>query len=398
MQQKQSVEALDQGRARVRGETLARMVDLPTRLDGDLADGAPRARRRLHPRRETYMDRARKDLPVVVYLAPNQLPNADAIIAALGEGGRRRCLQALMSADFDLALATLTTMTPAPGERRPQDLAGMIETGEPANLEVHDAFFNIARAGHDHPAQLIKSQFEALAALRADLAEAPSSLEDAGLATLDLGLRAGLAAMLGAPAPGSFPPARRHAGPGFEDAVCRRWIRGHQIFTALSQGLIFAVAAFAAADAREDRAGLASAADLIAVLMDACGHALAFTGDFEGDAYERLIRPNMAPPHQPDGFSGLLSADHRELVFGLKANRPAMERFRAADPGRHARIVDALAGVYDQHKHVCARFVGADRASLLMAPERGRSGVEQLERFKTARLRNLGPKADHGAA
>jgi hypothetical protein len=173
-------------------------------------------------------------------------------------------------------------------------------------------------------------------------------------------------------------------------------MRGHQIFTALSQGLIVGVNALQAATAAQDTPARDAAADLMATAMEACGRALEFTGDFRVEAYEDLIRASMSPPNQPEGFSGLLSVDHRELVFRLKAARPAIDRLRAEDPDRHAKVVDALTGVYDRHKHVCAKFVGTQRASLLMAEDRGRSGVDQLERFKITRLRQLGPKAgDH---
>jgi hypothetical protein len=165
----------------------------------------------------------------------------------------------------------------------------------------------------------------------------------------------------------------------------------------LSQGLIVAVNALEAATTAQDTVGRNAAADLMAAAMEACGRALEFTGDFQVEVYDELIRANMSPPHQPEGFSGLLSVDHRELVFRLKAARPAIDRLRAEDPERHAKVVDALAGVYDRHKHVCAKFVGTQRASLLMAEERGRSGVDQLERFKNSRLRQLGPKVGEHA-
>jgi len=286
-------------------------------------------------------------------------------------------------------------MPPAPSPA-PIDLAAMIEAGEPADSDVHDAFFNIARSQNDHPAQILISLFQSRSALWDDLAETPSSLPDADLAIIDLGLSATLAALLGAPSLSPLSPPRVVLTARRQDPIPRRWMRGHQIFTALSQGLIVGVNALQAATAAQDTPARDAAADLIATAMEACGRTLEFTGDFRVEAYEDLIRASMSPPNQPEGFSGLLSVDHRELVFRLKAARPAIDRLRAEDPDRHARMVDALTGVYDRHKHVCAKFVGTQRASLLMAEERGRSGVDQLERFKITRLRQLGPKAgDH---
>jgi hypothetical protein len=344
------------------------------------------------------MDRCRETLTVVVYPPPGAIPDSATVCASLEPQVRALCHSALASpGEVATAVRALTALTPPSASPPAIDLAAMIEAGEPANLDVHDAFFNIARSGHDHPAQILISLFQSRSALWDDLADTPSSLSDGDLAIIDGGLSATLAALLGAPSPALSAPPRNVTTALRQDPIPRRWIRGHQIFTALSQGLIVAVNALEATTTAQDTVGRSAAADLMAAALEACGRALEFTGDFRVDVYDELIRANMSPPHQPEGFSGLLSADHRELVFRLKAARPAIDRLRAEDPERHAKVVDALAGVYDRHKHVCAKFVGTQRASLLMAEERGRSGVDQLERFKVTRLRQLGPKVGEHA-
>jgi hypothetical protein len=390
--------------ARIRGETLARMAGVPFRAPPPLTQPRKPAAsflvegdRRLAEGPHAAMDRCRKTLPIVVYPAPDAIPDAAKVSASLKPDIRALCLSALAAppAAGPAVRALCALMPPAPSPA-PIDLAAMIEAGEPADSDVHDAFFNIARSHNDHPAQILISLFQSRSALWDDLAETPSSLPDADLAIIDLGLSATLAALLGALSPSPLSPPRVVLTAHRQDPIPRRWMRGHQIFTALSQGLIVGVNALQAATAAQDTPARDAAADLMATAMEACGRALEFTGDFRVEAYEDLIRASMSPPNQPEGFSGLLSVDHRELVFRLKAARPAIDRLRAEDPDRHAKVVDALTGVYDRHKHVCAKFVGTQRASLLMAEDRGRSGVDQLERFKITRLRQLGPKAgDH---
>lgn len=405
MMQLEGVDALVAPGRAIRNETLAKMAGVPFRGPAPLApkpQPAPPAeagRRSVVAQPISVMDRGRKTLPIIVYPAPEAVPNEACVVASLPPEVRALCLSALNTPrECAAALRALTALTPSVQSAPEIDLAAMIAAGEPATCDVHDAFFNIGRSGHDHPAQIVIAVFQARLALWDDLAETPSSLSDSDLALLDLGLHATLSALLGPPSPSAEAPPRDLTAPRRLDAVPRRWIRGHQIFTALSQGLIFAVNGLEAATRASDTAARGAAADLMATALDACGRALEFTGDFRADLYDDLIRTHMSPPYQPEGFSGLLSSDHRELVFRLKAARPAMDTLRAEDPRRHAKVVDALAGVYDRHKHVCAKFVGAQRASLLMAEESGRSGVDQLERFKVNRLRQLGPKVSEPVA
>jgi hypothetical protein len=407
MMQEESADVSPPRGVRIRSDILARMAGVPFRAPPPpLTPPTKPASEsfgytdRRSTDRQTAMDYCRNTLPVIVYPAPEAIPEAATVCASLAPDVRTLCLTALANPNqAATAVRALAALVRPASAAKPIDLAAMIEAGEPADSDVHDAFFNIARSSHDHPAQILISVFQSRSALWDDLAETPSSLPDADLAIIDHGLSATLAALLSTAPPVAAPPS----GPSAvrigrrQDCILRRWMRGHQIFTALSQGLIVAVKALEAATTAQDIAARAGAADLMATAMEACGRALEFTGDFRVEVYEELIRPSMSPPHQPEGFSGLLSSDHRELVFRLKAARPAIDRLRAEDPERHTKVVDALTGVYDRHKHVCAKFVGTQRASLLMAEERGRSGVDQLERFKINRLRQLGPKVSEHA-
>jgi hypothetical protein len=176
----------------------------------------------------------------------------------------------------------------------------------------------------------------------------------------------------------------------------RRWIHGHQVFAALTQALIFAFEAIDTAGAAGNDAALMEAADLAAITLRACAASLRFTGDFPAEVYEDLIRISMGSPFQPDGFSGLLSSDHRHLVRRMKLTKSSLDALRERDASAYERIAAELAGVYDAHKCVCSRFVGTDRSSLMMVREVGRSAIDHLDRFKTTRLRAIGADGPPG--
>ena len=206
---------------------------------------------------------------------------------------------------------------------------------------------------------------------------------------------AGFAALLGWFRDVRTVPLDLHVAPapeGFSGcAPMRRWIVGHQIFAVLTQGLVMALQDFEAAMAEGDAAVAAGGLALGADLLVASAVAFRFACDFPPELYRDVIRPRMMPPHMQEGFSGLLSADHRVLVQVLGRLQPLMAAAAAQCPMHHARLTLALQRVYDDHKFICARFGGASAPSL-----RGRtcshlSGVEQLEGYRRARLRLLRP-------
>ena len=253
---------------------------------------------------------------------------------------------------------------------------------------MHDQFFHVSRVKAASPALFARSVLQAIAVLEEDIAHAPSSLADDQLSELDQSLRAILAFALALPRPRL---RRIHRGasalPG--GAVESRWIRGHQIFAVLTQGLILAFNALQAATpgSRKDRA---RAADLMAQLLRGSAQSLLFTGDFPPELYDVIIRDSMCPPNLPAGFSGLLSDDHRHLVRCMKLGRSVLDHLQQTDLPRHQAISAALAHVYDSHSSVCSQFGGSERTSLLLGPEQERSGVEQINKFKSLRQHGTG--------
>ena len=327
----------------------------------------------------------------VALLAPEQIPDMAAIEARLGEPLRAACIAAITDpvAHLEAGVQALTHALPRVATQLQPDVGFMIETGQPADGGAHDVFFRVRRFGHTDPLGFLRGQLVGLQCLAAELAETPTVLDRYEIDAIAHGMRAAVALALRVKPPDgafAFPRASKalHA-----DFPIRRWVRGHQVFLPLVQGLIFGFRQIEVAHRAGDDDALLAAAVLCRDGLLASARALELTGDFPGDRYED-IRIGMEPPNQPRGFSGLLMSDHKELVSRMRAVRPSIDRLQARMPEAYAGIMEALSHVYDSHKHVCSRFVGTDKSSLLMSKEIGRSAIEQLDRFKSMRLRSLG--------
>lgn len=164
----------------------------------------------------------------------------------------------------------------------------------------------------------------------------------------------------------------------------QRWVRGHQIFVALTQGLIFSFQEIASRADRENDSELRTFVNLAITLLAGCAAALEFTGDFPPEDYTNIIRPSMRPLFVSETFSGLVSIDHGHFVKTLRELKPALDLVRHRDALRHDRLAQAVSAVYESHKFVCERFVGK-QPSLRLAASSTKSGVDQLEHFRTQR-------------
>jgi hypothetical protein len=261
------------------------------------------------------------------------------------------------------------------------------------SLAAHDAYFRLRRVGATNATDVYASCIvHANALFVREVLEGGSTLSHGQLSDVDRAF----ATMLETAytfAPQVTAPVREWPVTGDSPVSMRRWVRGHQVFTVLTQGLVLAVdevaAAFESASAApQESSRLLNAVDRLVILMRGSAGALRLTGDFSPEEYETKIRPTMVPPHVPEGFSGLLSSDHRALISRLRRLRPLWDRLSLEAPAIHARITEVVAYVYEEHKGVCANFVGTDRPSLVstVAVE-SKSAIEQLDSFKASRLR-----------
>jgi hypothetical protein len=250
---------------------------------------------------------------------------------------------------------------------------------------AHDEYFHIRRVANDNPAIFIRTAIKARIIILKEVLYAPVTLSHRKLDLIDRAL-ADLAACLvgGYVNGGSYVTlwecrgVQRHAMP--------RWIRGHQAFAALTQGLIFSFRQLGEALRTGDSHQVRRWADLCVVLFRGSAATFELTGDFPVEDYANVVRPSMMPPASEVGLSGLMSVDHRYLVQLMRDMRPALKSLGEQEPAIHGDLAASLGEVYDSHIHVCERFVGA-RPSILTAGRTERSGPSLIEQFKSLRLK-----------
>jgi hypothetical protein len=261
-----------------------------------------------------------------------------------------------------------------------------------ADDAAHDRYFRVYRvSGRDGDA-FLRSILMALELFHGEMESVYGATAAQRFAAVSGGLTALLAFIAGlhltavryvTPEPGELPSTA---------APMRRWVLGHQVFAVLTQGIIFALQEFESQRARGAHA-LALAADL----MTASATAFRFTADFPAPAYQDVVRPSMMSAEVGEGFSGLLSVDHRRLVSVLVRLRPLMAETAVAMAAEHQRLTAALNHVYGDHKFVCARFGGTEKPSLRCPNSSPLPGVEQLERYQQARTELLRPNSGSSA-
>jgi hypothetical protein len=258
--------------------------------------------------------------------------------------------------------------------------------------DPHDAYFRVVRVPGSSLPAFRRGVLQALAIWCGECADRPVTAAGASLGhalmwlwTLDLGTSTG-------PATADEPaPSPRPAPEMDVERAVRRWLRGHQIFAVLTQGLTLVVQALHRAARHEDRGRVERLLRCLAQLYLASGAALRFTAEFPRAHYEQAIRPSMTEPLAPAGFSGTLSSDHASLVRALMAAKPAFDMAVQRCPQAHALAKQALASMYADHKLICERMAGLDQPSIRSATltqEQHSSGA-LLDRFQERRSQLL---------
>ena len=279
---------------------------------------------------------------------------------------------------------TTATTQEAPATRR---VAGRLL----ADDAVHDRYFHVCRVSQSEGSAFLRSTIMAATLFHTEMASAYGPPDGQRFAAVGSGFSA-LLGQIGAirVAPVEHTAAVAAAVPPALDPM-RRWVLGHQIFAALTQGIIFALQEFEAAKRDLDEQRARGALSLAADLMTASATAFRFTADFPPSAYHDVVRPSMMGVDVGEGFSGLLSVDHRRLVAVLVRLRPLMGATALALALEYERLNLALNYVYGDHKFVCARFGGTKAPSLRCPSSSPLPGVEQLDRYQHARVELLRP-------
>jgi hypothetical protein len=260
-----------------------------------------------------------------------------------------------------------------------------------ADDAAHDWYFHVCRVSVSEGTAFLRSILMAARLFHAEMASVYGPLDAQRFAAVGSGFAALLGAIAGIRvAPVEHTATGACAVPTAVDPM-RRWVLGHQIFATLTQGIIFALQDFEIAARALDSERAREALKLAADLLMASASAFRFTGDFAPSAYRDLVRPSMMAPRVGEGFSGLLSIDHRQLVTMLVRTRPLMGETAVRFAPEHQRLAVALNHVYDDHKFVCAQFDGAKKPSLRCPRSSPLPGVEQLDRYQRARVGLLYP-------
>lgn len=333
----------------------------------------------------------------LILLQPDQLPASEADLRAAAPGpGHRQLARQLAGAgargDTLERLRTLPsflngTGAPAP-HREYQDTEIPYDYDEP--LREYDAFFGVGRTARPVDGMFGQSLFVAYRSLIEEGLGSGTRLSWAQWSALCATFHAVISLVTGTePGPAALPVAeppllRWHMDPH------RRWRVGHHAFFALTQSLIVALNCFRSARRSGDGGLAREMLRLAARLLDASAAAFVFTGEFSCAQYQTQVRPSMAPPAVADGFSGLLSPDHRYLVRLLGALRPQLRDLPPELAPDHRSFTAALERAYEAHKYVCARFGGDRSASLRMSEASTASAVDVVHGLKLARTRLVG--------
>ncbi len=250
---------------------------------------------------------------------------------------------------------------------------------------AHDSYFHVARVEGNAAGIFAGMAITARSILLQEVLESPTNISSPFLGQIDIALLDLVGCMCGERA-GERAGVASWESPGRRGDVLPRWLRGHQIFAALTQGLLLSFQAMGRAVRAGNSSELQRWADLTISLLRGSGASFVLTGDFSVDDYNISIRPTMMPPVSPICLSGLMSVDHRVLVQCIRDLKPALKYLHDHERQRHDQIHEELKLVYDRHIFVCERFVG-ERPSLLTAGSTEKSGPELIEQFKTMRVK-----------
>ncbi|MFI9504000.1 hypothetical protein [Nocardia sp. NPDC052566] len=265
-----------------------------------------------------------------------------------------------------------------------------------------DRLFGVARVRGDSATILVGALMLSSAEVLADAWTAGSDVDDAAWRDLLRGVAATLEFLVADAGGTSAPAVPDRRGTGARRAEFdprQRWRLGHRLFYALIQSLTVTLSCFAAATARANTAAAEEALRVATALMRASAASLLFTSDFPASLYTHDVREHvMRPPNTIPGVSGIQGRDHQVLVGLLRDLRPVFGTMnRTQLPYREFRA--ATQHLFATHEHICAKFVGPSKPSLLMeargSSTEESSGVVALRNLTRRRLRLLDGHRDY---
>jgi hypothetical protein len=254
---------------------------------------------------------------------------------------------------------------------------------------ILDQFFGVSRATAATGELFAHAAAVAYRAMLDDALRSGTGLSDAQWSELCWGLESIIQFCAAAPSParptGPAPRGDRARDPHL------RWRTGHQVFFPLVQAALVGLRCFVCGvlDDAPDQA--AEALRFASGVMQASARALEFAADFSPESYAADVRPSMTPPGTKIGLSGLMSADHHDMVVHFQQVRPIRAVLHGELGLAYDHFVDTVAATYDAHRHVCSRFNGDRGVSLRMNDASSTTAAGVLEQLAAARVRMLRP-------
>ena len=318
------------------------------------------------------------------------------LLTQLGEYVRASALlrHAQNSAALSGLLAALAAPAPVPAAAAPTPIRGPGARAALADDATHDRYFGVQRIEAPEGAAFLRTLLGAALLFHSEMHCGYAEADAMRFEAIGAALRAALGYVAHVPTGAVVHQADAPTAPTQGADPMQRWMLGHQVFAALTQGIIFALQSFEEAMRGPDERRAGPALQLCADLLTGSATAFRFTADFGAAAYADVVRPSMMGPQLGEGFSGLLSIDHRRMVTVLGRVRPLMARCAESLALEQAQVRLALDHVYADHKFVCARFGGAEVPSLRCPNSSPLPGTEQLDRYHRARADLLRPSTD----
>jgi hypothetical protein len=323
------------------------------------------------------------DLPGTLAEATDSAGPAVREISAICRAGRR---------DHTAVLDALRTLPLRPPNAKLDRWEWHSRSRRSGQFAILDQFFGVSRATAATAELFAHAAAVAYRAMLDDALRSGTGLSDAQWSQLCGGLESIIQFCAADPV---IPAAGRPAGPAPRSDrpgdPHLRWRTGHQVFFPLVQATLVGLRCFVSAVLAGAPDDAATALGFASGVMGASARALEFAADFTPESYAAGVRPSMTPPGTKIGLSGLMSADHHEMVVHFQQLRP----IRAVLAGElslvYDRFVDEVSETYRAHRHVCTRFNGDRMVSLRMNDASATTAAGVLEQLAVARVRMLRP-------
>jgi hypothetical protein len=166
------------------------------------------------------------------------------------------------------------------------------------------------------------------------------------------------------------------------------WVHMHWLFFVHIQSLIICLLRFQAAIDEGNIPNAKVELKAASTLLLASGSAMTLAGGFPREAYETEVRGLMVPPNVAvENFSGLLSADHADLIKLWKQLTPYFKNLPPELESEQHNFKAAYLELAAGHRAVCDKFGGGDAPSLRSQT----TALDELDKFEKSRLKLIDP-------